>query len=209
MRKKNLLLAVAATLCVSCAFVGCGSEKDSDNTTTAATAAASATPETTTAAKEENSLLGYWETTESPIPSYYFIEENQMEMIAMGMKMSVEVKLTNSTITASMLGEESTISYELDGDTLKLTEDGETTELKRITADDYNAVAESLESADSDENEDEDEDEGVNGYFVEPGVTMTVTEDDGTVVVYANDGNGTYIKSTTPPSDSAEDTTEE
>lgn len=213
MRKRNLLLAMATTLCVSCAFVGCGSDDNGESTTTTAasnaTNATEAETESTTAAKEESDVLGYWETKDSILPAYYYISDNQMEVITMGMKMAVEAEITDTSITTSMLGEEATITYTVEGDILKITEDGETTELKRITEDDYNAVVESLESADSDSDEDENEDPGVNGYVVEPGVTMTVTEDDGTVVVYANDGDGTYIKSTTPPSDSTQRSTEE
>ena len=197
MKKKNLLLGLATALCVSCAFVGCGSKDESKNSTT----------ETTTEGKNEASLLGYWEMKNSENEQnsvYYYFSEGQMEVIMMGMKLSGEAEITDTTITANMLGDESTISYELDGDLLKLIEDGETVEFNRISENDYKAVVESLESDNAD-NEDESEDSGVNGYVVEPGVEMTVTEDDGTVVIYANDGNGTYIKSTTPP---AEDTEE-
>lgn len=194
MKKKNLLLAVTAALCVSYAFTGCGSD-DSDSSN-----------ETTTEAKEEAGIVGYWETADSQIPAYYHITENSMELITMGIQMQVGAKIGDSEITMEMLGETSTVTYELDGDVLKITEDGETTEFKRITEDDYNAILAEIEAAEDEENDDEDESEdpGVNGYVVAPGVEMTIEEDDGSIVVYANDGDGTYIKSITYPDETSD-----
>lgn len=201
MKKKIKLLAIATTLYLSYLFTACG-----DNNSTSATTSST---EATTPTKENTGVIGYWQTTDEQIPSYYHISNDKMEFIAMGIKMSLDLVITDNTLTASLFGEESTIAYELDGNTLKMIEDGETTKLIRITEEDYNAISSSIEL---DDEIDENEDPGVDGYVVEPGVTMSVTLDDGTVVVYANDGEGTYIKSTTPPSgktEKTEDSTEE
>ncbi len=202
MIKKNLILALAATFCVSCAFAGCSSNDEGNNSNNANTPTTGAIM--STEAKEEADLYGYW-TMKNPMdPSsslYYHFSENKMEAIMMGNVISLDVEITDTTITSTTEGLESEMTYSVDGDKLTLTEDGEDIQLDRITEDDFNAALDS----DENENEAENEDPGVNGYVVEPGVTMTVTEDDGTIVVYANDGDGTYIKSTTPPGGATDD----
>lgn len=200
-KKKNLLLALATTLCVSCAFVGCGSKDEDNNSTTEAKENTTRTKENSSETKEENSILGYWETKDTLIPSYYHFTEDKMDAIILNVPKSADIEITESEITVTVFGESSTSSYTFNGDILIISHEGETTELGRISEEDYNEILASLESA----NGSDQEDPGVNGYVVEPGVEMTITEDDGTVIVYANDGNGTYIKSTTPPTEDAEE----
>ena len=104
MKKKIKLLAIATTLCLSYLFTACG-----DNNSTSATTSST---EATTPTKENTGVIGYWQTTDEQIPSYYHISDDKMEFIAMGIKMSLDLVITDNTLTASLFGEESTIAYE-------------------------------------------------------------------------------------------------
>lgn len=194
MRKKSLLLGLAAIMCVPFAMVGCSSDDSKDDGNTATVAQAEA--------KKENSIIGYWKymVTEQMFV-YYAITEDSMETVSLGDVETTKIKVTDKAI--ENVDTEEAFEYTIKDDVLTLNAGDNVLEMMRITEKEYEEAKATLTG-----DGDDAEDDSINGISVEPGVEMTVTEDDGTIVVYANDGDGTYIKSKTKPTDDTDDTDE-
>lgn len=207
MRKRNLLKITLAIMCIATiALSGCSNGDDGSKETTKTTDSSETTSseETTdstkeTETKETNSIIGYWEAKDGDC-LYYVFTKNKLEIYSMGIRHKMDIEITEDSIIIE--DKHLTLTYKIDNDKLTINEEDEEITFKRITASDYTDALKEYQSTE------ESEDPGVNGYVVEVGVEMTVVEDDGTIVVYANDGDGTYIKEVIEPEDqSTEDET--
>lgn len=82
------------------------------------------------------SIKGEWKATEDDMEVIYkFDDDGKGSVTSSGVSVAFNYEVDGDELTMSMelLGEkvESTSTYEIDGDTLKITTDGETVELKR------------------------------------------------------------------------------